>query len=80
MWRSFHRDEKLYYTGNFIQGNPDGRHLFYFPDGILKEEQRYVMGRRYGIWRRFHENGTLFLTITYNDDLETRINGIRIDR
>ena len=79
VWKSFHKDGQIYHTGNFLQGNPDGRHLFYYPDGTIKEEQYYVMGRRYRNWKKYYENGALFLTITYNDDREVRINGIRVD-
>jgi antitoxin component YwqK of YwqJK toxin-antitoxin module len=37
------------------------------------------MGRRDKNWKKYHENGALFLTITYKNDVEVRINGIRID-
>ena len=80
VWSSYHKDGQLYHTGRYVEGHPDGKHLIYFPDGTLKEEQHYVMGRRFRNWRLFNENGSLFLTITYIDDRETRINGIRIDR
>ena len=79
IWKAFHLDGQLYHTGRFVEGQPDGKHLFYYPDGTLKEEQHYIMGRRFRNWRKFYENGSLFLTITYVDDMETRINGIRID-
>ena len=80
MWRSYYLDGQPYHTGNFEQGVPNGRHLFYFPDGkTIKEEQHYVMGRRNGNWKKYYENGAPFLTITYYYDNEVRINGIRID-
>ena len=78
VWKAYQTDGQLYHTGNFVEGNPDGKHLFYYPDGTLKEEQYYVMGRRDKNWKKYYENGALFLTITYNNDLETRINGARI--
>ena len=79
MWKTYYSDGQLYHSGNFVQGEPDGRHLFYYPDGTLKEEQHYVMGRRDKNWKKYYENGSLFLTITYKNDVELRINGIRID-
>ena len=79
IWKTYHKDGQLYHTGNFVQGNADGRHVFYYPDGTLKEEQYYVMGRRDKNWKKYYENGGLFLTITYKNDVETRINGIRIE-
>jgi antitoxin component YwqK of YwqJK toxin-antitoxin module len=80
IWRTYHRDGHLLHTGEFVHGSPNGRHLFYHPDGkTIKEEQHYVMGRRDKNWKKHYENGTLFLTITYKNDEEVRINGIRID-
>jgi len=80
VWKSYQLDGQLYHSGAFVQGNPDGRHVFYYPDGTLKEEQYYVMGHRVKNWKKYYEDGNLFLTITYNNDQEVRINGIRIDR
>jgi len=80
MWKTYYIDGQPYHSGSFVQGVPDGRHIFYYPDGkTIKEEQYYVMGRRDKNWKKYYENGSLFLTITYKNDVETRINGIRID-
>ena len=78
IWKTYHKDGQLYHTGNFVQGDPDGRHVFYWPNGNIKEEQYYVMGRRDKNWKKYYENGALFLTITYRNDDEIRINGIQI--
>ena len=79
-WKTYYLDGQSYHTGAFVQGVPDGRHAFYYPDGkTLKEEQYYVMGRRDKNWKKYYENGAIFLTITYSNDNEVRINGIRID-
>ncbi|MDR1171890.1 MAG: toxin-antitoxin system YwqK family antitoxin [Bacteroidales bacterium] len=79
MWKTYYNDGQLHHSGNFVQGYPDGRHVFYYPDGTLKEEQYYVMGRRDRNWKKYYENGALFLTVTYKNDDEIRINGIRIE-
>ena len=79
MWKTYHKDGQPYHAGNFVQGDADGRHVFYYPDGTLKEEQYYVMGRRDKNWKKYYENGGLFLTITYRNDVEIRINGMRIE-
>jgi len=79
MWKTWYKNGQLHHSGNFVQGYPDGRHVIYYPDGTLKEEQFYVMGRRDKTWKKYYENGSLFLTITYRNDVEVRINGIRID-
>jgi uncharacterized protein len=78
-WQAFYPDGKLKYEGNYIQDNPDGEHKFYYPSGQLKEINYYVMGISEKNWRKYDENGTLLLTITYRDNREYRINGERVD-
>jgi uncharacterized protein len=80
IWKSFYEDGKLMYQGNYIQGNPDGKHVYYYPDGKIQEEQVYVLGIKEKNWYKFTPEGHLFLTITYQSDIETKINGIKIDR
>lgn len=79
VWKAFYSNGKLKYQGNYIQDNPDGEHLFYYPNGQLKESNYYVMGISEKNWKKYDENGTLVLTITYKDNKEYRINGERVD-
>jgi antitoxin component YwqK of YwqJK toxin-antitoxin module len=79
LWKSYYSDGKLRFKGNFVQGNPDGQQLFYYENGKLKEEQFYKMGIRQKIWKKFDEEGSPVLTITYKDDVETSINGVKIN-
>jgi uncharacterized protein len=79
MWKSFYDDGVLYHEGNFIQGVPDGKHKLYFPSGVLREEQIYVMGRKDKNWRKYSEDGLMYLLITYENDIEVKINGVRIN-
>jgi antitoxin component YwqK of YwqJK toxin-antitoxin module len=79
LWKSYYSDGKLRFKGNFVQGNPDGQQLFYYQNGKLKEEQFYKMGIRQKIWKKFDEEGSPVLTITYKDDVETSINGVKIN-
>lgn len=77
-WQAFYSNGKLKYEGNYIQGNPDGEHLFYYNNGKVKEINYYVMGISVKNWKKFDENGTLLITITYKDNKEFRINGEKI--
>jgi antitoxin component YwqK of YwqJK toxin-antitoxin module len=65
--------------GNYIQGNPDGKFLIYYDTGKLKEEQFYVNGFKEKTWRKFDELGVISLTVAYENDIEKRINGIKIE-
>jgi antitoxin component YwqK of YwqJK toxin-antitoxin module len=78
VWKSFYSNGKLKFKGNFVQGNPDGQQIFYFENGKTKEEQYFEMGIRQKIWKKFNEDGIAFLVISYKDDSEVSINGVRI--
>jgi antitoxin component YwqK of YwqJK toxin-antitoxin module len=78
VWTSYYTNGKLKFKGNFIQGNPDGQQIFYYENGKTKEEQYYQMGIRQKTWKKFNEEGIPFLVISYKDDVEISINGVRI--
>jgi len=77
-WRSYYNNGKLKYKGNFIQGNLDGRQSFYYENGKIKEEQYFQMGNREKTWKKYDEEGLLILVITYRNDIEININGVKI--
>lgn len=79
VWQYFFIDGTLKYEGSYYQGNPDGRHKYYYPSGQLKEDQYYQMGIREKNWKKYDEEGNLIMTITYKNDQEIRINGIKVD-
>jgi antitoxin component YwqK of YwqJK toxin-antitoxin module len=78
-WKSYYSDGTLKFKGNFVQGNPDGQQLYYYENGKIKEEQYYKMGIRQKTWKKFDEEGLPVLTITYKDDVEISINGVKIN-
>jgi uncharacterized protein len=77
-WRTTYENGKLMFKGDFVQGNPDGSQIYYYEDGTVKEEQYFKMGMRQKAWKKFNEEGAPILVITYKDDVETSINGIKI--
>lgn len=78
-WKSWYSNETLRFKGDYVQGNPDGQHLYYYENGKIKEEQFYRNGIRQKTWKKFDEEGLPVITITYKDDVETSINGIKIN-
>ncbi len=78
-WKHYYQNGNLSFEGNFVQGNADGKHKYFYPDGTLKEEQDYSMGIRQKHWKKYDENGQLIITISYKDDKEYRINGVKVD-
>jgi antitoxin component YwqK of YwqJK toxin-antitoxin module len=77
-WRSYFPSGKLKFKGNYVQGNPDGQHIYYYENGKIKEEQYFRMGIRQKTWKKFDEEGAPVLAITYKDDVEISINGVKI--
>jgi antitoxin component YwqK of YwqJK toxin-antitoxin module len=77
-WKHYYETGELKFEGDFIQGSPDGRHKFYYKNGVLREEQYYISGYKEGNWKKFDELGNELIVITYKNDKETRINGVKI--
>lgn len=78
LWKSYYPDHRLKFKGSYVQGNANGVHIYYYEDGKIKEERYYQSGIRQKTWKKYDENGTLLLSITYKDDVEISINGVKI--
>jgi len=78
VWKSFYSNGKLKFKGNYIQGSPDGEQTTYYENGRTKEVQYYQMGIRQKTWKKYSEEGLAFLVISYRDDIEVSINGVKI--
>lgn len=77
-WRHYYGDGTLKFTGEFIDGRPHGKHVHYWDNGNIKDEVNYQMGLRQGDARSYNYDGTLLITVTYQNGIETRFDGIRI--
>ncbi|MFP4488604.1 MAG: toxin-antitoxin system YwqK family antitoxin [Bacteroidales bacterium] len=78
-WRYYDDEGNTLYRGKYVQGNPDGHHFYYYDNGRIKEEQYYDMGLRQRTWRKYNDEGMLEMTISYKDDIEMRINGVKVN-
>ncbi len=74
----FVEKNQIRYKGNFIDGEPDGKHIRYYENGNVWYEGKYETGKKAGDWKYYDELGTLFLTITYEDDIEVKFDGIKL--
>ncbi|HLG01978.1 MAG TPA: toxin-antitoxin system YwqK family antitoxin [Bacteroidia bacterium] len=66
------------FEGNFLNGIPDGKHTWWYDNGRVWQEGKYVYGRKEGDWRYYGEDGMLILTITYKDDVEVKFDGVKV--
>jgi antitoxin component YwqK of YwqJK toxin-antitoxin module len=83
-WEEFHWNgtlaEETFYDGRvFVRGawdslgrqqvaNGYGKRTQWHPNGVIAEEGNYVNGRRDGIWKGFHEDGTPYYEEMYRDN------------
>jgi len=79
-WKHYYDTGILSFEGSFIQGRADGKHRYYYGNGNLKEEQYYDVGLKQKHWRKYNELGELIIIITYKDDIEYRINGVKVNK
>lgn len=77
-WKSYYSDGKLRFKGNYLQGNAEGQYLLYYENGKIKEERYYQSGLRQKTWKKYDEEGKLILTVSYKNDVELTINGVKI--
>jgi len=77
-WVHTYEDGRKNFIGSFVNGDPDGKHRWYWPNGNLMEEGRYSMGLRQGDFMTYDQYGNLLMTIKYKDGHEMRIDGEKV--
>lgn len=76
-WTYYFDDGSIHFKGNYVQGIPHGRQIYFYQDGTIREEQYYENGVREKTWRKYDRSGNTEIAITYRNNLEVRINGVR---
>lgn len=71
-WKSYWNttSKKLSFQGSYVNGLPNGKHLYFWDNGKLREEARYTMGRRTGVWKKYDEEGELEVKVSHNKEEE----------
>jgi uncharacterized protein len=78
LWKYHYSNGELFFVGNFVHDLPNGRHKYFYDNGNLKEQGNYIMGNKEGIWVKYDYQGNIEMTITYKNDNEERVNGIKM--
>jgi len=78
-WKYYYNDGSTQFEGRFIEGNPHSRHIYYWSNGKKKDEGNYVMGIKHGEWTSYNLDGTPFLVTTYQNGIEKKYDGIKIE-
>jgi len=69
---------KISFEGSYVDGAPQGKHKYYSEEGYLLQEENYSFGQKDGKWRWYDSFGNETTTITFEDNIEVRIDGQRI--
>lgn len=78
-WLAYYKNtDNLFFEGKFTNGMPDGKHVFYHPNGTIKQKGKYEFGKKNGDWTKYTEIGEVIITITFKDDVEIKYNGEKI--
>jgi uncharacterized protein len=79
LWKSWYMPKgRTRFEGRFLNGDPEGMHSWYFPNGQKMFYGNYAGGLKQGDWRFYDEEGNNYLTITYENDIEIKFQGIKI--
>ncbi len=79
LWKRYYMPkEKLRYEGRFLNGDEDGVHLWFYPNGKKMIQGSYTGGMKQNDWRFYDEGGYNYLTIFYENDIEVKFQGTKI--
>lgn len=79
-WKSFYiESNNLSFEGYYLQGMPNGKHIYYYPNELEKEERYYDAGIKVKSWTKYDEFGKIILVVQYKNGKEYRINGQKVN-
>ncbi len=79
LWRTYYMPkEKPRMEGRYLNGEPEGLHTWYYRNGKKMFYGNYAGGLKQGDWHFYDEDGYNFLTITFENDIETKFMGVKI--
>ncbi len=69
---------KKRFEGNYVNGQPDGKHTWWYENGNVWQVGNYAYGQKDGDWKYFEEEGILILIITFKDNKEVKYDGVKM--
>ena len=78
-WIYLFSNKDIYFNGDFVQGNENGKHLYYHKNGKLKEVRYYYFGRKVKNWEYYDYYGTLIKILTFKNNKLVKIDGISVE-
>lgn len=78
-WKSFYKEEQIIFKGSYQNGLPEGKHMYWYPSGGVRNFGEFRTGRKSGKWIYYSEGGKVLMITEYSDGLERNYNGYTID-
>ena len=79
LWKRYYMPkEKLRFEGKFLNGDEDGQHTWYYENGRKMAQGSYTGGMKQNDWKFYDETGFNYLTIFYENDIETKFQGVKV--
>lgn len=80
LWKRYYMPkERLRFEGRFLNGDEDGKHTWYWENGKKMTEGFYTGGMKQNDWKFYDEAGFNYLTIFYDNDIEIKFQGVKIE-
>ena len=68
LWETYGPRNVTFFSGQYVEGKPDGTHVWRFIDNKVEAECLFDLGVKTGLWRDFYNTGQLKRQRTYEDD------------
>lgn len=79
LWKRFYMPkEKLRFEGKFLNGDEEGQHTWYYENGRKMAQGTYSGGMKQRDWKFYDEAGFNYLTIYYENDIEIKFQGVKV--
>ena len=75
-WVHTYANGKRSFVGRFVNGEPAGKHRWWWPNGELKAEARYSAGLLQGDVNYYDDQGMIYLTVRYKDGKELKLGDV----
>lgn len=69
IWKFYYKDGKLEMEGYFNRDKPDREWVWYYPNGLKKREESYLMGKLEGLYVEYDSVENVILKGEYFDDV-----------
>ena len=69
---------KKYFVGSFKNGDANGKHYWYYPDGRIMLAGEFRAGKPHNEWKYYDEMGNIYKSFEYRNGNITKIDNVKI--